>query len=111
MPKFPFELLPEETVLQNPEYIAFESPNRENKHMSENKFWWTFLTPPGYKRIYEGGAFKKKNRNEMKLLGIFDEADGIMFVDMSYSFINDSGINLVKFPPTSRARCFPIRLP
>jgi hypothetical protein len=64
MPKFQFELLPEESVLQNLEYIAFESPNRENKHISENKFWWTFLTPPGYKRIYEGGAFKKDNRNE-----------------------------------------------
>jgi hypothetical protein len=34
---------------------------------------------------------------EMNLLRIFDQADGIMFVDMSYSFINDSGINLVKF--------------
>jgi hypothetical protein len=104
-PLLSFNILPAETVITNPDYIAYQSSTSET-------FWRRFLSPPGYKIIYPShGTFsekhdesvtymgslhigKKENRNEFRLQQIFDDvADGVMFVKLSYAFVEKSNIN------------------
>lgn len=115
-PLLPFELLQEETVIKNPEYIAYESMQYETLNDKNPKFWQTFLTAPGYKTLFSQYTFsrvgrerdvtyigtpsytvKREKRNEIRLLEMFDNvADGVLFVSFSYAFRLKSIINGVE---------------
>lgn len=112
-PLLPFELLPEETVIKDPGYIAYESMQHETLNDNNPKFWQTFLTAPGYKTLFSKYTFsrvgretnvtylntptysvKSEKRNEIRLLEMFDSvADGVLFVSFSYAFRLKSRIN------------------
>ncbi|WP_452223268.1 hypothetical protein [Lacinutrix chionoecetis] len=83
--KFPFELLPEEEVIKDDEYIAFK-PKYE-KDEEELKRYVIF---DGYKYIYDGFAGKD---NEVATAEMFsDKADGVMFVEVHFGLTKGFGI-------------------
>ena len=111
-PFLPFKLLHPETVITNPDYIAYQSRTYETLQTENPRFWRRFLSPPGYKIIYPSdGSFSEKhdesvtymgtikfgkmeNRNEFRLQQIFDNvADGVLFVKLSYAFVEKNKIN------------------
>lgn len=76
---FPFAMKPEAEVLENKEYQAFE----ETFHFNFSRP----LTPSGYKVIYPGNVLRRKaNRTQHKMLDIFPDVDGVMYVYLNYSF-------------------------
>ena len=83
---FPFDLMPEDDVLQREEYVNYESRWNETKDADRGKLFQRYLTPKGYKPMIET-LFKGKNNNTMRMLEIFDDADGVMFVSMGYDFV------------------------
>lgn len=87
VPQFPFALLPEEEVLQNPDYLAYEGKFDEAEDINRNIFLQRFLVPEGYKPLMES-LFNRDNSNQMQMVEMFKEdADGVMFVSMGYEFV------------------------
>ncbi|MGD1845124.1 MAG: hypothetical protein ACFB10_06995 [Salibacteraceae bacterium] len=90
---FPFDLLPEEEVTGNEDYKAYESRFGETSDADRSKMAQRYLVIDGYKPLIEGALIKKENRNQTKMIEIFDaNADGVMFVNMDYSFITKGGV-------------------
>ncbi len=84
---FPFELLPEEQVLNNADYQAFESIGGETADVDRDKFFQQFIAYEGYKPLAEY-ILAGKNKNERQMLEIFkDQVDGVMFVYLDYNFV------------------------
>ncbi|WP_146217540.1 hypothetical protein [Chitinophaga sp. S165] len=86
--KFPFELMPEDYVIKNETYKAYDTSSSGIVVLMSGRE----LNPPGYKTIYPGGFLQKsENRNQNKLLEVFPESDGVMFVWMDYEFVPKKG--------------------
>lgn len=86
--KFPFELMPEDYVIKNETYKAFDTSSTGIVVLMSGRE----LNPVGYKTIYPGGFLQKsENRNQNKLLEILPEADGVLFVWMDYEFVPKKG--------------------
>ena len=84
---FPFDLLPEESVTGKAEYKSYESKFKETKDKDRAKWRQGYITSKGYKPLSNVGL-KKENRNSTKMLEMFGkEADGVMFVFLSYQFV------------------------
>lgn len=85
--QFPFELLPEEDVLEKPEYVAYEGRFNESEDADRGKLLQQFLTPKTYKPLQES-LIKGDKSNQMQMVNMFkDVADGVMFVSMGYDFV------------------------
>jgi hypothetical protein len=83
---FPFELMPEDDVIKKPEYIAYEGRFNEEKDADRNLLFQRYLTPEGYKPLVES-LFKGEKSNQMQMVNMFNDADGVMFVSMGYDFV------------------------
>ena len=83
---FPFELMAEEDVIKRPEYIAYEGRFNEEKDAERSKLFQRYLSPKGYKPLVES-LFKGEKSNQMQMLKMFNDVDGVMFVSMGYEFI------------------------
>lgn len=82
---FPFELLPENEVVENSDYINFQP-----KYDTKTLFDYLAVTIKGYKYIYEGFMGKE---NEIAVAKMFaDKADGVLFVNVEFSFDRTYGI-------------------
>jgi hypothetical protein len=76
--KFPFDIVPENEVIQKQEYIDF-SP----KYAREGDAGKTIINYPGYKYIYEGTAGEA---NEVGTATMFKEiADGVLFTEIHFA--------------------------
>jgi hypothetical protein len=76
--KFPFDIVPENEVIQKQEYIDF-SP----KYAREGEAGKTIINYPGYKYIYEGTAGEA---NEVGTATMFKEiADGVLFTEIHFA--------------------------
>ncbi|NJO89412.1 MAG: hypothetical protein HC831_10985 [Chloroflexia bacterium] len=85
--QFPFDLVPENEVLEKPEYQSFEGRYNESKDVDRAKILQQFLTPKNYKPLQES-LFKGEKSNQMQMVEMFkDMADGVMFVSMGYDFV------------------------
>ncbi len=83
--KFPFDIVPEEEVLGNELYQNYESKWGETSDDERSIFMQRYLAYPGYKPMEE--SLGKKNRNDLKMLEIFKDVDGVMFVYLDYNFV------------------------
>ena len=83
---FPFELMSEKDVIKRPEYIAYQGRFNEGKDAERSKLFQLYLSPKGYKPLVES-LFKGEKSNQMQMLKIFNDVDGVMFVSMGYEFI------------------------
>jgi hypothetical protein len=83
--QFPFELMPEQEVLTNPNYISFEPKYEADKYFEKN-----YLLYSDYKYIYEGFAGKYNEEGIAKALG--DKVDGVLFVNLDFAFQKGFGI-------------------
>lgn len=82
---FTFDLIPESVITGNPDYQAFQ----ETKMLD----YAQPIVAKGYKNMFPGGFLQKKeNRDQNEMLRIFPQADGIMFVFMSYDFVKKVAI-------------------
>ena len=96
---FPFELMSEEEVIKREEYIAYEGRFNEDKDADRSKLFQRYLTPEGYKPLVES-LFKGEKSNQMQMLNMFSDADGVMFVSMGYDFVKKA------IPFTAGVRAF-----
>lgn len=86
-PQFPFELLPENEVIGNDKYKAYEGRYNESKDVDRSKLFQRYLTAEGYKPLQES-IVKGEKSNQMQMVEMFKEtADGVMFVSMGYDFV------------------------
>jgi hypothetical protein len=83
---FPFEIINEDDVIKKEEYIAYKGRFNESKDADRNKLFQRYLTPEGYKPLVES-LFKGEKSNQMQMVKMFDDADGVMFVSMGYDFV------------------------
>lgn len=82
---FPFELLPENVVTENKAYQAYNEGSGNTTYDALD-----YLMFPGYKYLYEGILGKS---NEVAVAKMFEnEADGVMFVYIDFSFQKGFGI-------------------
>ncbi len=85
--QFPFDLVPEDVVLNDPNYQAFEGRFNESKDADRSKLFQRFLTPKTYKPLVRS-AIKGEKSNQVQMAKMFaDRADGVMFVSMGYEFV------------------------
>jgi hypothetical protein len=85
--EFPFDLLPEDSVLNNEEYKAYEGRFDEANDEDRAKLFQRFLSAKTYTPLKESLISGDKS-NQMQMVQMFkDEADGIMFVSMGYDFV------------------------
>ncbi len=85
--QFPFDLVPENEVLEKPEYKSYEGRYNESKDVDRAKIFQQFLTPKTYKPLQES-LIKGEKSNQMQMVEMFkDMADGVMFVSMGYDFV------------------------
>ncbi|MFY0671980.1 MAG: hypothetical protein JXQ87_01165 [Bacteroidia bacterium] len=85
--QFPFDLVDESVVLENPDYQAYEGRFNESEDEDAGKLLQRFLTPKTYKPLQES-LFKGEKSNQMQMVEMFkDVADGVMFVSMGYDFV------------------------
>ena len=96
---FPFELMSEKDVIKRPEYIAYEGRFNEDKDADRSKLFQRYLTPEGYKPLVES-LFKGEKSNQMQMIKMFNDADGVMFVSMGYEFVKKTA------PFTAGVRAF-----
>lgn len=96
---FPFELMSEEDVIKRPEYIAYEGRFNEDKDADRSKLFQRYLTPEGYKPLVES-LFKGEKSNQMQMIKMFNDVDGVMFVSMGYEFVKKTA------PFTAGVRAF-----
>lgn len=98
--QFPFELLPEEDVLEKPEYVAYEGRFNESGDADQGKLLQQYLTPKTYKPLQES-LLKGEKSNQTQMVNMFKEvADGVMFVSMGYDFVKKP------MPMTAGVRAF-----
>ena len=91
-PEFPFELLPETEVIENPDYVNYNS-------ISSSKF---FTPLKNYKNLASAGI--GKNLDAQNMIELFkDKASGVMFIDMYYSF---EPVGMGKFTVGTRVVCW-----
>lgn len=83
--QFPFELLPESQVLNNPKYISFVPKHEIKDYDGEN-----YLVYNGYKIIFDGPLQKFNEEGIAKAMS--DQADGVMFVEIDFQFVKGFGI-------------------
>lgn len=83
--QFPFELISEQEVLTNPNYISFVP-----KYEADDNFNKNYLLYSNYKYIHEGMLGKYNEEGIAKALS--DEADGVLFVNLDFAFIKGFGI-------------------
>ena len=83
---FPFELMDKEAVVTRPEYVAYEGRFNEDQDADRNKLFQRYLTADGYKPLVES-LFKGEKSNQMQMVKMFNDADGVMFVSMGYDFV------------------------
>lgn len=82
---FTFDLIPESVITGNPDYQAFQETKMFDYAQP--------IVAKGYKNMFPGGFLQKKeNRDQNEMLRIFPQADGIMFVFMSYDFVKKVAI-------------------
>lgn len=82
---FPFQLLPEDSVITKQAYIDFE-PKFPNNDTSINGI----IDYEGYQYIYEGLAGKT---NEEGIAKVFEnDADGVLFSDIHFELVKGFGI-------------------
>lgn len=83
--KFPFELLPESAVIENTNYQNFTPKYDLDSYDALN-----YLVYPGYKYIWDGMMGKA---NEEAISKMFEnEADGVLFVNIDFSFQKGFGV-------------------
>jgi len=82
---FPFDLLPESSVVNTEKYQSFEPKYDLNDYEARN-----FLNFGDYKYIYEG--FLGKYNEEAMAKMFQDEADGVMFVYIDFAFEKGFGV-------------------
>lgn len=83
--EFPFELLPEATVLESEKYKNFQPKYELSNYDAKN-----YLVYDGYKYVYEGFNGKYNEEGLAKLFA--DEADGVLFVYINFGFEKGFGI-------------------
>lgn len=83
---FPFQLMPEEEVVKRTEYVSYQGRFNEGKDADAGKLMQRFLTPEGYKPLQES-LIKGEESNQMQMVKMFNDADGVMFVSMGYDFV------------------------
>tara|TARA_B110000305_G_C19273202_1_gene555543 strand:+ start:142 stop:888 length:747 start_codon:yes stop_codon:yes gene_type:complete len=96
---FPFDLLSEEEVINKKEYVNYEGRFNESKDADRSKLFQRYLTPEGYKPLVES-LFKGEKSNQMQMVKMFNDADGVMFVSMGYDFVKKA------LPFTAGVRAF-----
>jgi hypothetical protein len=84
--QFPFDFIPEADVTGNEKYKAFETDFKGIDLISGGDPAKRFETIDGYKPFYELFSLKKKEL-AAEMLGYFPDADGVMFIFLSYEFI------------------------
>lgn len=99
VPNFPFDVMPEEEVLQREEYKAYEGRFNEDEDEDRHKLFQRYLTPNDYKPMQES-LFKGEKSNQMQMVKMFSDADGVMFVSMGYDFVKKP------MPMTAGVRAF-----
>lgn len=83
--KFPFDLVPENVVLENQDYINFKPTFDLSSYDVQN-----YLMYPGYKYIWEGFMGKS---NEVATAKMFEkDVDGVLFVSIDFSFQKGFGV-------------------
>lgn len=96
--EFPFELLPENDVLSNPNYIAFTPKYELSNYNSKN-----YLVYEKYKYVYEGMLGKYNEEGLAKALA--DKVDGVLFVYVDFGLVPGFGIGktmTIKMRATTR---------
>jgi hypothetical protein len=79
---FPFQLLPEGQVVNNDAYKAFVPVGVASSGVLDISKFATVI--PGYKVLLEKVAF---HPNEKEMLKIFNQADGVMDVSISFKLV------------------------
>ncbi|MDO3624693.1 hypothetical protein [Mucilaginibacter sp. BT774] len=100
---FPFQLLPEDQVVNNEAYKAFVPVGvASSGALDINKF---AVVSPGYKVLLEKLAF---HQNEKNMLKIFSQADGVMDVSIAFKLvkIGFGGMGVVKVEAQSNIALF-----
>ena len=96
--EFPFELLPEQEVLSNPNYIDFTPKYELSTYDAKN-----YLVYDKYKYAYEGLMGKYNEEGMAKALA--DKVDGVLFVHIDFGFVQGFGIGktmTIKMRATTR---------
>jgi hypothetical protein len=92
--ELPFELLPENEVLNNAAYQAFQPKFDLSKYDAKN-----YLMFDKYKYIYEGLGGQA---NEVAIAKLFaDKADGVMFVNIDFALEKGFGVESERSKKTS----------
>ncbi len=87
---FPFQLVPENEVLNNPAYVTFKPQDADGDFNSRR-----FTPSPGYKVV----DYNWLQKNRADLVNMFGQYDGIMFVFVDFYFepgITFNGMGTVK---------------
>ncbi len=87
--QFPFEVVDEKTVMENEMYKNYNGLGGVEKASdteNDNARWDYLIAIDGYKALPTGGNLLRSWRTEAKMLDIFNDVDGVMFVYMSYAF-------------------------
>jgi hypothetical protein len=82
---FPFDLLPESSVVDSEKYKNFEPKYDLSQYDAKN-----YLNYGNYKYIYEGILGKYNEEGIAKLFA--DEADGVLFVNIDFAFEKGFGV-------------------
>jgi RNase H-fold protein (predicted Holliday junction resolvase) len=88
--ELPFDLVDEKTITENASYKAFETSSGETSDDKNPDWMQRYLCADGYKPMFE--PLFNKNKNAVKMLEIFKEVDGVMFVFLDYAFIKKVAI-------------------
>ena len=100
---FPFQLLPEAEVVNNDAYKAFVPVGVASSGILDISKFTTVI--PGYKVLLEKIAF---HPNEKQMLKIFNQADGVMDVSISFKLvkIGFGGMGVVKVEAQANVALF-----
>jgi hypothetical protein len=85
---FPFKLLPEQEIITNEKYKEFKSAAALDPNSALGKLTAPLL-PEGYKYMTRcsGGFVKDENQDEVKMLQIFPNVDGVIFISLDYTIV------------------------
>lgn len=87
--QFPFDMVEEKAVFENEGYQNYQGLDgieKEGDTENANARWEHLVAIDGYKALPTGGNLLRSWRTEAKMLEIFNDVDGVMFVYMSYAF-------------------------
>lgn len=96
--EFPFELVKEQEVLSNPNYVSFTPKYELSTYNAKN-----YLVYNNYKYVYEGFAGKFNEEGLAKALA--DKVDGVLFVYIDFGLVPGFGIGktmTIKMRATTR---------